>query len=242
MKAETSSLIINAVAEAKPGDYVCQFCKKGFVRESTLSAHHCEPKRRSQQRTEVGVNLGYQAWIRFYELTQGSAKLKNYDDFCQSQYYSAFVKFGRHCHGIEAINFGRFIDFVIKNNIKLDHWCRENIYDKYLLELLCSEAAEDALTRSIEYMQNWSDDNQTSCCDFFKLISTNRLVASIRNGRISAWCLYCCASGNAALSSLNQEQVLLIWSFINTDFWQKKLRDYPADTEMVKYVLEQAGF
>jgi hypothetical protein len=241
MKADMSNLIAEAVANAKEGECKCQYCGKGFVKESTLAAHHCEPKRRAQQRTEVGVSLAYQAWIRFYELTQGSAKLKTYDDFCKSQFYSAFVKFGRYCHSIRAINATRFIDYVIKNNIKLDHWCREKIYDTYLLQLLATEAAEDALARGIEYMQSWAETNGSEFSDYFKSISTNRLTADIRSGRISAWCLYCCDTGTLALAELNTEQISLVWSYIDSDIWQKKLRDYPADAEMAKYILKEAG-
>jgi len=241
MKADMSSLIAEAVANAKEGDCKCQYCGKGFVRESTLMAHQCEPKRRAQQKTEIGVSLAYQAWIRFYELSQGSAKLKTYDDFCRSQFYAAFVKFGRYCHSIRAINATRFIDYVIKNNIKIDHWCREKIYDIYLLQLLTSEATEDALARAIEHMQEWSETTGAPFNDYFKCISSNRLVSDIRNGRISAWSLYCCDSGVLALAGLNPEQIALVWPYIDSDIWQKKIKDYPADAEMAKYILKEAG-
>lgn len=236
-----SNLIAEAVANAKPGECKCQYCGKGFVKESTLAAHQCEPKRRAQQKTEVGVSLAYQAWIRFFELTQGSAKLKTYDDFCKSQFYAAFVKFGRYCHSIRVINATRFIDFVIKNNIKLDHWCREQIYDKYLLQLLTTEAAEDALARAIEHMMEWAESTGEQYNDYFKSVSTNRLVSDIRNGRISAWCLYCCDTGSGALSQLNAEQITLIWAYIDSDLWSKRLRDYVADAELAKHILREAG-
>jgi hypothetical protein len=241
MKGEMGNLIAEAVANAKEGDYKCQYCSKGFLKESTLIAHQCEPKRRAQQKTDIGVNLGYQAWIRFYELSQGSAKLKTYDDFCKSQFYAAFVKFGRHCHSIRAINASKFIDFVLKNNFKIDHWCREQIYDKYLLQLLTTEAAEDALARSIEHMQEWAESTGEQFNDYFKSVSSNRLVSDVRNGRISSWCLYCCDSGIATLAQLNEEQIGLIWAYIDADTWQKKLRDYVADAELARHVLKEAG-
>ena len=241
MKGEMGNLIAEAVANAKEGDHKCQYCGKGFIRESTLAAHQCEPKRRAQQKTDIGVSLGYQAWIRFYELSQGSAKLKTYDDFCKSQFYAAFVKFGRYCHSIRAINASKFIDYVLKNNFKIDHWCREQIYDKYLLQLLTTEAAEDALARSIEHMQEWAESTGANYNDYFKSISSNRLVSDIRNGRITAWCLYCCDSGVAALAELNAEQINLIWAYIDADFWQKKFRDYVADAELAKHILREAG-
>jgi hypothetical protein len=59
--------------------YLCQYCKKDFQKETSLAVHLCEPKRRMQERNERGVELGFQAYLRFYEMTQGSAKLKTYE-------------------------------------------------------------------------------------------------------------------------------------------------------------------
>lgn len=241
MKSETAKLIAEAVNDAKTGQYVCQFCSRAFSKESTLAAHQCEPRRRQQQKTEVGVSLGFQAWLRFYELTQGSAKLKNYDDFAQSQFYTAFVKFGRYCYSIKAIKPERFIDFVIKNNLKLDLWASDRVYERYLLELLKTESAEDALARAIEHMQIWAEQENKNYNDYFKAVTTNKLVQDIISGRISAWVVYNCANAAALLEQFTEEQIRLVWLFIDADFWQRKLKDYIGDTEMVKYMLQQAN-
>ena len=99
-------------------DFKCKYCGKGYRKESTLAAHLCEPKRRAQQENESGVKLGMTAYLRFYELSQGSAKFKTYADFCDSPYYNAFVKFGRHMVAIRAINTQKFIDWVITGNVR----------------------------------------------------------------------------------------------------------------------------
>jgi hypothetical protein len=78
--------------------YTCQYCRKDFVKETSLTVHSCEPRRRRMERAERGVELGFQAYIKFYEMTQGSAKLKTFDDFADSPYYRAFAKFGHTCH------------------------------------------------------------------------------------------------------------------------------------------------
>ena len=72
---ELRKIALEARKEFKPGEHVCKYCGTGFVRESTLQVHQCEPKRRDLQRGEKGVVIGFQTWLRFYELTQGSAKL-----------------------------------------------------------------------------------------------------------------------------------------------------------------------
>ena len=241
MDSELRKIAMEALKDPIVGQHQCQYCKQKFVRESTLAAHQCEPKRRHQQKTEKGVMIGYQAWIRFYELTQGSAKTKTYDDFAKSQFYTAFVKFGRHCHGINAINVDRFIEHVIKNNLKIDHWCKDKVYEEYLLTLLKTEAAEDALARGVKIMDEWADEFKQPLSEYFRQVSDGRFVHHVKNGRISAWLIYNCESGQAKLEKLSPESLNMVWQFIDPDFWARKLKDYPADAEMSKQVLAAAG-
>jgi hypothetical protein len=219
----------------------CQYCDKTFRKESTLAAHLCEPKRRWQQEKEVGVQLGLQAYLRFYELTQGSAKTKSYKDFVESVYYSAFVKFGQYLVAIRAINVTNFIDWVIKNNKKLDQWTRESFYDEYLYEYLRKEHPNDALTRSFTEMQKWADENNTQFNKIFIDGAANKLCNMIVNGRISPWIIYNCDSGIEFLGSLNNEQIAMVFKFIEPEFWQRKFKDYVADVEFIKSVLVEAN-
>ena len=96
-------------------NYKCRYCDKEFRKESTLTAHLCEQKRRWQQESETGVQFGLRAYLRFYEVTQGSSKLKSYSDFASSPYYNAFVKYGRYQVSIRAINSNSFTDWLLKN-------------------------------------------------------------------------------------------------------------------------------
>lgn len=223
-------------------NYKCQYCGDAFSRETSLAAHLCEPKRRHQQRDEKGVKLGLQAWLRFYDLTQGSSKLKSYDDFAKSPYYKAFVKFGRHIYNIKAINPSAFIDYVIKNNKKIDHWCKDKIYSEYLLEYLRRENPQDALERGIVEMQTWADENNSVVNHFFNYSTPSRLCSMIVNGRISPWLIYCSESGQTSLERLNDEQIAMIYSYIDPDYWQRKLKEYLADAEWCRTVLTEAGF
>jgi hypothetical protein len=108
--------------------YKCRYCEKDFSKESTLAVHLCEPKRRWQQEKETGVQLGLRAYLRFYEITQGSARMKSYEDFVSSPYYNAFVKWGRHMVGIRGINPPQFLEWLLKNNKKIDQWCKDEFY------------------------------------------------------------------------------------------------------------------
>lgn len=225
-------------------NYKCRYCDKEYRKESTLAAHLCEPKRRWQQEKEVGVQLGFQAYLRFYEITQGSANLKNYADFVKSPYYSAFVKFGRHLTNIKAVNPRNFIDWVLRENKKLDHWCREAVYTEYLKQYLRKEAVQDAVERALTEMQEYADEHRefkNGFNDYFRFGNPNRIVHHICNGRVSPWIVYNCASGIEFLDKLNQEQIAMVIPWIDPDYWQRKFKDYIADTEWVKDILKKAG-
>lgn len=224
--------------------YKCKYCDKEYRKESTLAAHLCENKRRWQQEKEVGVQFGLQAYLRFYEITQGSAKLKSYEDFVKSSYYSAFVKFGRHITAIRAVNPRVFIDWVIKENKKLDHWTHEKVYLEYLHTYLKKEAVQDALERALNEMQEYADSHpelKGGFKDYFRYGSPNRICHHIANGRVSPWIVFNCDSGVEFLSGLTEEQIAIIMPWIDPDFWQRKFADYVADTEWVKMILKEAG-
>ena len=221
--------------------YTCQYCKKDFQRETSLSVHLCEQKQRYQSKDELGVRLGLQAYLRFYEMTQGSAKLKTFDDFATSPYYRAFVKFGRHCIAINAVNTSRFVDWVVEKNKKMDHWCRDSAYTEYLTEYMRRESVNDALARAIEFSIKWSETHGHPSHDVLRYGNSNAIAYAVSTGRISAWILYNCESGQRFLDALDQE-LSIVWPWIDPEFWQKKFRDYPADQEYAKEILSKAGW
>ena len=224
--------------------YICKYCGKEYKKESTLSAHLCEPKRRHQQQNETGVQLGFKAYIRFYELTQGSAKLKTYEDFAASPYYMAFVKFGRYLVAIRCINTASFIDWLLKNNKKIDYWTKDAFYLEWMREYLKKENVKDALERALNEMQNLADDDAKldgNFNNYFRMANPNRICQHIANGRISAWIVFNCSSGVEFLDSINEEQLGTIIEWIDPEYWQRKFKDYLADTEWAKHILKQAG-
>lgn len=222
--------------------YTCQYCKKDFIKESSLTVHSCEPRRRRQQQNEAGVRLGFQAYIKFYELTQGSAKLKTFDDFADSPYYKAFVKFGRYCVDVKAINPARFTEWVLKQNKKLDHWAKDSVYTEYLLDYLKVENVNDALARAMEHGIAWAEQTGSPAQDCLRYGNTNTMVYAVTTGRISPWIVYNCESGQKFLRDLDNTQINMIWPYIDSDFWMKKFQDYPADQEYAKDILNKAGW
>ena len=221
--------------------FKCTHCGKGFMKERTLISHLCEGKRRALQRDEKRVQTGLIAYNRFYQLTQNCRKPKFYEEFCKSSYYNAFVKFGSFLNNVNPLYPEKFIDFVIKSGVKLDHWCRDERYEQYLYEMIKIEPIESAVQRSLQTMMEWADVSQAQFNHYFNYVNHNRAVHDILNGKISPWLVLNCESGKKMLSSFNDEHLEMISPAFDTQFWLKRFKKTPADVALVKEICKEAG-
>jgi hypothetical protein len=221
--------------------FICQYCNHGYTKESTLITHICEQKRRHLAKTEKHVMIGYQTFVRFFQITQNSKGDRTYEDFAKSPYYNAFVKFGSYISNVNPLYPKQYIEWVVRSGVKLDHWCRDALYEKYVIELIRTEQVETALQRSIEHMEDWATANQSQWNHYFKYVNPNRVTFDIKDGKISPWLILNCTTGKQLLAKLNDEQLLSIGSVINPEFWVSKFKKQSADVELVKQVVKEAG-
>jgi len=222
-------------------NYKCEYCGKLFAKEKTLVVHICEQKRRHLSRNEKHVQSGLLTFQKFYDFAQKGKTQKTFDDFATSPYYTAFVKFGSFLVNTAPIYPERFIDYVIKSGIKLDHWCRDELYDKYISELIKIEPADGAIQRTIQTMMDWADKNSAEWNHYFAYVNLNRATHDIKEGLISPWMLLNSKSGKDLLRRMNDEQLLIVGSIIDLAFWSKRFKSLPADVELVKDVIKEAG-
>lgn len=221
--------------------YNCVHCGKSFMKDKTLVAHMCERKRRALQRDEKRVQAGYMAFNRFWQLTQNAKKLKSYDNFADSSYYNAFVKFGSFINNVSPLYPDKFIDYVIKSGTKLDHWCRDALYEKYLYEVIKTEPVESAVQRSLQTMMEWGDEQGAEFAHYFNYASLNRAVHDIKNGKISCWVLLNTVSGKDMLSKMSDDQLNMIAPAFDLPYWIKRFKDLPADVALVKEICNEVG-
>jgi len=221
--------------------FTCVHCDKSFMKEKTLVAHMCERKRRALQRDEKRVQAGYMAFNRFWQLTQKAKKIKTYDEFADSSYYNAFVKFGSFLNNVDPLYPEKFVDWVIKSGVKLDHWCRDELYEKYLFETIKSEPVESAVQRSLQTMMEWADENRAVFAHYFNYVSLNRAVHDILNGRISPWIILNTQSGYKMINMMSDEQLDMIAPAFDVPYWQRKFKDQPADVALVKEICKEVG-
>ena len=200
----------------------------------------CEPKRRWLQQDEKRVQVGFYAFQRFYKLSAGHKKEKVYEDFVKSSFYNAFVKFGSFVNNVRPLYPDKYIDYVVTSNVKLDHWCRNELYEKYANDLIRKEGVETALERSIATMESWAKEKDSAYNHYFLYASSNRLTWDIKDGKISPWLVLNCKSGKQALSSLNEEQLSMLGSVLDPSHWAMRFKRQTRDVELVKTIAAKA--
>lgn len=221
-------------------NYKCEYCGKLFAKEKTLYVHVCEQKRRHMGKGEKHVQAGLLTFQKFYELTQKTKQPKTFDEFASSPYYTAFVKFGSFLVNTAPIYPEMFIDFVIRSGVKLDHWCRDELYEQYLSDLIKKEPADGAIQRTIKTMMDWGDANNAAWEHYFQYANLNRATHDIKEGLISPWILLNTKSGKEMLTRMNDEQLEIVGPIIDPQFWMRRFKALPADVELVKDVIKEA--
>jgi hypothetical protein len=134
----------------------------------------------------------------------------------------------------------RFVDFVIKSGVKLDHWCRDELYDSYISELIKIEPADGAIQRTIQNMMAWSEKNNSTWEHYFAYVNLNRATHDIKEGLISPWILLNTREGKTMLQKMNDEQLAIVGPVIDPQFWLRRFKELPADLELVRDVIKEA--
>jgi len=201
----------------------------------------CEQKRRALQKGEKRVQLGYIAFNQFYKLSAGAKKDKTYEEFCKSQYYNAFVKFGSFVSNVKPLYPEKYINYVVTSGVKLDQWCREEMYESYAIDLIKKEGVETALERSVNTMVEWAKENNSVWNHYFNYVSLNRAVWHIKDGKISPWLVLNCKSGKEMLGKFNDEQLGLIYNIMDPQHWAVRFKRQTNDVQLVRDVAKESN-
>lgn len=220
----------------------CPYCKKEFKRESSLASHMCEKKRRHFARDEPSSRLALAAFQKFWSMHHSAKTPKTFEDFADSSYYLGFKRWGNYCVDVRAINPEAYLKHLLKTNTGLDRWCRDSVYSEYLLNYLTIEPVCDALARSVEYSLDWADETRMAAHDVLRYGNVNKLMLAVSAGRLSPWAIYCSNSGREWLSSLRDDQLQIVWTYVNAGQWDEIMNRRPEDTAYANEILSKAGW
>lgn len=225
--------------KVEPIKHTCDFCKKDFVSERTLIAHACEKKRRWLWKDEKYATMGFRAYQLFYEVSMKSKKPKTQEDFIESQYYTAFIRFGKYLVDINAIDPIGFTEFLIRTNVRLDDWCLPRPYEIWVRELGRKEHPDRALERNMLLMEQWARETGEEWTDFFRAVNPQLATRWIKTGRLSPWLLF--TVGDELIERLSDEQLLMVQELLDPGFWFKKFETYAEEVKSIKFNLRSVG-
>lgn len=200
----------------------------------------CVKKRRWADREMSHIRLAHRAFQMFYEINTTAKTSKSMEDFILSQYYEAFVKFGRACQVNEWLEPEKYTQYLIKSGIKLKQWTSDKEYDKYLKQYVKREPGLRALERTIIYLADWAKDTENDWQNYFGEVSPSRAVHDIRSAKISPWVLYLSETGDKILERLNSEQVEMIEDIIDPPFWMKLFNSNKEEVNQIKQACKEA--
>lgn len=207
-----------------------------------MYTHLCEHKRRWMDRDAVANRIGYNSWLQFYSSTNLKSTKKTYLDFTKSSYYLAFVKFGSYCNTASVLNPSRYVDWLLKNKIRIDTWNSDGVYTRYLCEYLREEDPFDAITRSVMTTTELSTDTGIQPHDMLRWGNVNKLCYAITTGRISPWMLYHSRSGKEFLDKLDGTQVRTVFDYINPELWAVVFKRREDTVIEIKTLLQAGGY
>jgi hypothetical protein len=218
----------------------CDFCKKEFKRETTLDAHLCEGRRRFLDRNTVTTKLALYAFQQFYLSLKTSNELKTWEEFANSSFYIAFIKFARYMIETKCINSQEYIKFVIKHNYKIDQWITDFVYERFLVEWIKNEPIWDSIRRNIETLTEWAETTNNNLNEYFQKAPDVRIFSDISKAKVTSWLLFGSGAGVTWLDSLEPVQLQVIYKFIDPEIWNIKMNIEP-DFESAKTMLVELG-
>ena len=225
-------------AKEKPEEFPCGFCNRVFRREASFVSHMCKQRRRYLQRDDKPVKIGFMA---FQKVQQSLRCKSDYNSFVKSQFYGAFVRFGKHVMELEAISPQMFVDFLLSKEIPIDNWTHPVVYSTYIRELNRDETPLQAIERNFMLMEQWGNDTGKDWRDFFREIEPPLALLWITTGRISPWMLFIASSASELIARLSPEQVASVEATTDPGFWHHKIARYEDEVVRLAAMLQENG-
>jgi hypothetical protein len=185
--------------------------------------------------------MGLELFRRFYELNTATKAPKRIEEFIDSKYYNSFIKLAKRIIDLRPVDQARFVDYVFQSGVKDRDWCKDRVYESYILDLLQKEATNRALERSIHTMNEWAEETGNSYNEFFAKVNPQEATYMIKMGKISPWVLYLSESADNLWNRLSEEQVEIICSTVNPKIWKARFQKKADDCDFVRGILSEAG-
>ena len=200
----------------------------------------CVKKRRHLDKDNVASRMGLELYRRYFELNTATKNAKTIEEFIESRYYKSFIKFARRLMDLRPVDQARFVDYVFRNGVKDRDWCKDVVYEAYIVDLLSKEPASRGLERSIKTMEQWGTDHNVPFNMFFAEVSPAEATHLVKMGKISPWVLYLAETSDLLWDRLSDEQANIISSVVDPKLWRVKFEIKKDDCSFTREILREA--
>lgn len=199
----------------------------------------CETKRRWSERDMQINRYAHGSWVFYYKRYHPQITKLDYMDFITNLFYLPFIKFATFCINNHVVNIHSYMEYLVSHKITVDKWAHDEFYTKFITNYLKTEDSHDAIKRSINTLEEMCKEQNIKVSDAFNYLNENKLCQKIYQGTISPWLLYNSESAMDFMNRLNDDQVKLIYDFINPDIWRLKIfREANSDNKIKSLVKE----
>ena len=222
--------------------FKCHFCEKEFSKEKTLDVHLCEKKRRWMNKDDKHVRIAYASWLHWCKKSGLYMNKKGgltYEDFMNSSAYISFVKFGFFVDEYHITNYLAYIDFMIKNNYKMNSWNKDSTYEYFVKMNMRQEPIDEAVGKTVKFIDKWAVDSDCPWNDFFCHISGQQALDWLRSGRISPWVFFTSDKAQELMGRMTDEQLILLDKYIDVKWWMQVMRRKAKDKQFVEQIVKE---
>lgn len=214
---------------------ICEFCKRGFVREESFISHNCERRDRYNFKDTKEGRLAFDLFKKINTHIRVCSKYEvSYEDLIRNKFYNDILALADFILQNDVMVYEKYVDYLIQHSIKIGNWCKQSTYDKYLDVFLKSEDPLSGIERTIKTISSTGIKLE----DFYDKINSNVLVNLIKSGKISPWLIYISSDAKDMLGNLDESQRKLIKNVINPVSWKLKKQKYSAECEYLKTLLK----
>ena len=185
--AKKAQTIKNIPTKTYKSGFKCQFCEHEYKLYSSFTRHllSCEQMDRYNS-DSPDIILGYLLWCESFKNT--NRKTLDLLTFTKHRDYKFFVNLAEFCNKMllpkeAAIS---YMNWCISEHKKLNQWCSEDLYYKFIANSAIGITFETAIQISLEYMNK----NQLTYNILMKEMPVSRLLNLFDLGRISYWFLF----------------------------------------------------
>ena len=221
--------------------FECKYCKKKFVKETTLMSHMCEQKRRNLAKDDKQNRIAYQLWLQYRRLSMANVKHdKPYEEFAENKYFTGFMKLAKRIIDLNIKPPEDFLKFIVMNSVKMHDWCKDFVYEEYIKNMLKNESVDRAVERSILHMKEWAESTGNSWQDYFVKVPTTLAMNDIRMGRISPWCTFATDQGSRLIDRMDESQVVNLVEYLEPKSWKVRVKRHAKDASWIQDVFNKA--